>query len=125
MVNGDCPESIACDNEGCPLNPSTDYLPWNDAVAAWNTRALPPAWQPPPEGERPEGYECMAFHRGKWRHVKWSGRAWSLGYGKPNLRDGDRPFAPKPPTPDGLDKFYDWGGPDDNRRVSSLPEGGA
>ena len=38
MVDGECPESIDCDNGDCPITPSTGYLPLEDAIAAWNTR---------------------------------------------------------------------------------------
>lgn len=38
MIDGDCPEAICCGNDGCPGQPSTDYLPISDAIAAWNTR---------------------------------------------------------------------------------------
>ena len=39
MVNGDCPESIGCGNIECPIEPATDYLPWDEAIAVWNRRA--------------------------------------------------------------------------------------
>ncbi len=43
LVNGECPESIDCDNSDCHFNPSTGYLPFEQAVAAWNIRIPPPA----------------------------------------------------------------------------------
>lgn len=39
MVDGDCPESIDCTNDDCPVNPTTGYMKYEDAVAAWNTLA--------------------------------------------------------------------------------------
>lgn len=39
LIDGKCPESIACSNEDCDIHPSTDYLPVADAITAWNTRA--------------------------------------------------------------------------------------
>jgi hypothetical protein len=67
-------------------------------------------WLPPPPEDRPDGLEVLAFHRGKWTHVKWNARyGWSLGYGGPFIHDGDRAFAPLPPVPDVPDNgFYDW-----------------
>lgn len=64
---------------------------------------------PPPE-EREDGFECLAFHRGKWEHVKWvaSYGQFILGYGGAFIRDGDRAFAPLPPKPEGADGFFDW-----------------
>lgn len=65
-------------------------------------------WAPPPVSERKDGLEVLAFHRGRWRHVRWSAanQLWHLYYGGPFITDGDRPFAPLPPTPAG-DGFYD------------------
>jgi len=64
-------------------------------------------WKPP--AERPDGFECLAFHRGKWRHVKWQGHlpGWSLGYGSAFIMDGDRAFAPLPENTPEHD-FFAW-----------------
>jgi hypothetical protein len=64
----------------------------------------------PPIDEREDGMEVLAFHRGKWRHVKWSAnkRQFHLGYGEPFILESDRPFAELPPRPEGAGGFYDW-----------------
>lgn len=69
------------------------------------------SWLPEP-GSRPEGLEVLAFHRGKWTHVRWSAihNGWSLGYGQPFIRDQGRAFAPLPDKPEGADGFFDWKG---------------
>jgi len=58
----------------------------------------------PPEGDvRPDGFECLAWHRGRWRHVKWTSthRMWMFGYGSAGFMDLGRAFAPLPwNTPD-------------------------
>ena len=66
---------------------------------------------PPPE-DREDGLELLAFHRGKWTHVKWIAgmNGWSLGFSMPFIRDMDRAFAPIPPKPPKADGFYDWKG---------------
>jgi hypothetical protein len=64
----------------------------------------------PPISEREDGMEVLAFHRGKWVHVKWSQEhsSWHLGYGAPFIRDGSRAFAPLPQKPEGAEEFYDY-----------------
>ena len=55
--------------------------------------------------------ELLAFHRGKWTHVKWVAEQarWHLGYGEPFIADGNRAFAPLPSKPAGEeDTFYAW-----------------
>jgi hypothetical protein len=68
-------------------------------------------WEVPPT-DREDGVECLAFHRGKWVHVKWSQthNGWSLGYGKAFLGPWgvERPFAPLPSRPDVLTDFFGW-----------------
>jgi hypothetical protein len=64
-----------------------------------------------PSPDREDGVECLAFHRGKWCHVKWSQahNGWSLGYCAPFLGHGmNRPFAPLPSHPDASPEFYEW-----------------
>ena len=59
----------------------------------------PQPWTPPADGKRPEGLECLLWHRGMWRHVKWQAMfgAWSLGYAEPFISDTpDRLYAPLP-----------------------------
>lgn len=65
---------------------------------------------PPEIEDREDGLELLAFHRGKWRHVKWSEghNGWILGYGGTFIND-DREFAPLPPKPANADDFFDWG----------------
>jgi HAMP domain-containing protein len=38
------------------------------------------AWEPPPAGERPDGYECLGQNSYNiWRHVQWSKRnGWTV-----------------------------------------------
>lgn len=75
-----------------------------------------PAWikplpqvLPPPDA-REDGLEVLAFHRGKWTHVRWVAAhgSWILGYGGAFIEDGGRAFAPLPEKPEGADGFYDW-----------------
>lgn len=67
-------------------------------------------WKPPAPDDRPEGLECLAFHRGKWVHVLWSKnhQAWSLGFAKPFITDQDRKFSPLPEKPKGAPGFFDY-----------------
>lgn len=68
-------------------------------------------WTPPPVAERPDGFRCLAFHRGKWRDVVWvaSHRGWMMHYGSEFFLDGARQFAPLPPLPEGHEsEFWDW-----------------
>ena len=37
-ADGSCLESIGCGNMDCAFEPATDYLQWDEAVAAWNRR---------------------------------------------------------------------------------------
>lgn len=64
---------------------------------------------PAPE-DRENGLEVLAFHRGKWTHVRWAAShgQFILGYGGPFIQEADRAFAPLPPKPEGADGFYDW-----------------
>lgn len=63
----------------------------------------------PEPDARPEGLEVLAFHRGRWRHVRWSPmHGWSLGYAKGFIRDANRAFAPLPEKPENACGFYDW-----------------
>jgi hypothetical protein len=69
----------------------------------------PKVWSPPPEHERPEGFECLVWHRERWRHVKWvpNLRLWLFGYGSAGIEDLGRMFAPLPWNhPPGTD-FWD------------------
>lgn len=64
---------------------------------------------------RTDGFECLAFHRGKWVHVKWCAyyQDWSLGRGQPFIEDGNRAFAHLPdntPSRKAPNGFYDWKG---------------
>jgi hypothetical protein len=94
------PEPEKFDKAGYSVTPWSHDLP---PVEPWDV----------PSADREDGVECLAFHRGKWCHVKWSQahNGWSLGYGKAFLGPYgvDRPFAPLPShvasaSPD----FYGW-----------------
>jgi hypothetical protein len=62
-----------------------------------------------PTSERVIGVECLAFHRGKWVHVRWSDYGWSLGAGKAFLPGwASRPFAPLPIHASATPDFYGW-----------------
>lgn len=85
---------------------------WSDESRFREACTLFPQWELSPE-ERTDGFECLAFHRGKWRHVKWSSdhKGWHLGYAGPFMADVDRPFTHIPEnTPEriGTDTFYGW-----------------
>lgn len=66
----------------------------------------------PEPDDREDGFECLAFHRGKWTHVKWDGRHFILGYGAPFILERSDPtaYAPLPPHPDSEepDQFFKW-----------------
>lgn len=69
-------------------------------------------WTLPPVADRPYGFRCLAFHRGKWHDVVWisNHRVWMTHTGSGFFRDEDRLFAPLPPLPEGCeDQFWDWG----------------
>lgn len=56
-------------------------------------------WFPPPMEERPDNFECMVWHRGRWRHVAWAKvyESWMFGYGSAMIPgDLGRLFAPLP-----------------------------
>lgn len=56
-------------------------------------------WMPPPIAERPNGFECLIWHRGRWRHVCWSAthQGWMFGYASPHTLDTpDRLYLPLP-----------------------------
>lgn len=56
-------------------------------------------WFPPPINDRPDGYECLIWHRGRWRHVSWTiaHQGWMFGYASAHTIDGpDRLYAPIP-----------------------------
>lgn len=69
------------------------------------------AWQPD-FSKIEDGFECLAFHRGRWRHVKWIAdqNAFSLGYGRAFIVHtiGERVWCPLPPKPTEADGFFDW-----------------
>lgn len=62
------------------------------------------AWSPPPASERPDGFECLIWHRGRWRHVCWHVKylGWMFGYASAFAPDSStRFYAPLPErTPD-------------------------
>lgn len=61
---------------------------------------------PAPE-DRENGLEVLAFHRGRWRHVRWHAmhKAWSLGHAGLMIRDCHA-FAPLPEKPEGAEGFF-------------------
>lgn len=92
---------------------------WDPERVTWVfTSHARPAWiEPlptvvPSPDEREDGLEVLAFHRGKWRHVRWVAeqKRWILGYGGEFIEDAGRAFAPLPQKPEGADGFYDWRG---------------
>lgn len=70
-----------------------------EAMKALTVRQAPYAL--PAHEDRPDGFRCLAFHRGKWRDVCWSvdHQRFSLGYGGAFILEGDRQFAQLPPIP--------------------------
>lgn len=60
------------------------------------------------------GFECLVFHRGKWRHVYWAGDCFMLSYGGPHIAHAAKKYwAPLPERPADGDGFMDWSGPHD------------
>lgn len=58
-----------------------------------------------------DGFECLLFHRGKWRHVKWNAThgQFGLGYAKGLIANHrGRAWAKLPPKPKNADGFFDW-----------------
>ena len=56
-------------------------------------------WMPPAPAERPDGFECLIWHRGRWRHVMWIAtyQGWMFGYASAHTMDApDRLYAPLP-----------------------------
>ena len=59
-----------------------------------------------PQARRENGVECLAFHRGEWRHVKWSRprKCWLYENGEAGFiserRCLPKPFAALPSHPD-------------------------
>ena len=67
-------------------------------------------FRPPAEPE--DGLECLAFYRGRWRHVRWSADhgGWSLGYALGFIMDTpNRAWAELPAKPEGAEGFYHFG----------------
>lgn len=62
--------------------------------------------------EMKDGEEVLIFHRGKWRHVKFSEGVggWMLAYGGAMVRDAElrRDYAQLPEKPANCDAFCDW-----------------
>lgn len=57
------------------------------------------AWTPPIAASRPDGFECLIWHRGMWRHVKWQADfdGWMFGYASSlSLDHPGRLYAPLP-----------------------------
>jgi hypothetical protein len=81
---------------------SFDNLPdaINESIRL-NALPSPAPWQPPPEAEREDGFECLGWRReGEWEPVKWLAylnRWWWVftddSLGQPTA------FAPLPPAP--------------------------
>jgi hypothetical protein len=64
----------------------------------------PPApWQPPPEGERRETFQCLGWCDGEWLHIVWLPPVWRWV-----SEDGEvlhpTAFAPIPPAPEARDE---------------------
>ena len=57
-----------------------------------------------------DGFECMIFHRGKWRHVRWSKthRGWHLGYGAPFVPVQETLILAPLPNQKIKTDFYGW-----------------
>ena len=58
-------------------------------------------WTPPPEAERPEGFECLGrgVKGSSWHHIQWNNGRWWLR--SPGIQAfGLVAFAPLPPTPE-------------------------
>ena len=90
-INGFTPESVPESEK----HHGIVMVPEADAAAAQAPYALPT------HEDRPDGFRCLAFHRGKWRDVCWSvdHQRFSLGYGGAFILEGDRQFAQLPPIP--------------------------
>ena len=61
----------------------------------------PAPWTPPPEAERPEGFECLGrgVKGSSWHHIQWNNGRWWLR--SPGIQAfGLVAFAPLPPTPE-------------------------
>ena len=75
------------------------------AADALEQLTKPVVWSPPPIKDRPEGFECLVWHRGRWRHVRWvrNHNMWMFGYGSPGIANElGRQFAPLPDLNPGI-----------------------
>ena len=95
-------DAIAVCRHAADAERAADHIETIPAVPAAKPWALPAV------EDRTEGFECLAFHRGRWRHVRWTASGWSLGFGGPFIREAERAFAPLPLKPEGADGFFDW-----------------
>lgn len=68
------------------------------------------SYQLPKVEDRRDGMEVLAFHRGKWTHVRWceSHGQFILGYGGAFIHEGSRAFAQLPAKPEGAEDFYTY-----------------
>lgn len=96
--------------------PTTLYADMADLIepgGEFDTRMFRAKQKPFCPPEQPEdGYECLAFYRGRWRHVRWNidHGAFSLGYAIGFIMPTtDRAWAPLPAKPEGAEGFYDFG----------------
>lgn len=66
-------------------------------------------FEPPKPDVRPDGYRCLAFHRGRWRDVMWveKHKSWMFGYASAMIRDSGRQFSPLPELPKDAGEFWD------------------
>lgn len=82
---------------------------WERSQAAQAIATMNDDFKPPAPADREDGLELLAWHRGKWVHVKWSAdwQMWSQGYGGPFVEDGTRQFAPLPTKPQD-NTFWDY-----------------
>lgn len=80
-------------------------VPKKDIYAAvMGMRPKPAVWTVPPPNERPDGYQCLLWHRGRWRHMAWvkQHNFWMFGYGSAGILDTEtRRYAPLPDEMDG------------------------
>lgn len=56
-------------------------------------------WKPPVPADREDGYQCLIWHRDRWRHVSWAAklRGWMFGYASAYCVDTPgRLYAPLP-----------------------------
>ena len=80
---------------------SDDRYQTLNAAHDWLVQSIPAAspapWSPPPEADRPDGFECLARNiNGTWKHVCWQSGRWTIRGDQTMAVNHPTAFAPLP-----------------------------